>query len=61
MSSASPKLYELAMSVLPLPITQVSVAHAFSSLKCILSPLHSNFNEKVLEDIFFRLNKQLGM
>lgn len=61
MSSASPDLYKLAMSVLPVPVTQVSVEHAFSS-QIHSVPLRSNLNEKVLEDIIFlRLNKQFGM
>ena len=60
--ASNPNLYKLAMSVIPLPVTQVSVERAFSSLKCILSPLRSSLNEKVLEDILLvRLNKQYGL
>ncbi|KAK5866652.1 hypothetical protein PBY51_020825 [Eleginops maclovinus] len=61
-SVSNPDLYKLAMSVIPLPVTQVSVERAFSSLKFILSPLRSSLNEKVLEDILLvRLNKQYGL
>lgn len=61
-SVSNPDLYKLAMSVIPLPVTQVSVERAFSSLKFILSPLRSSLNEKVLEDILLVcLNKQYGL
>lgn len=46
-SVSNPNLYKLAMSVIPLPVTQVSVERAFLSSKCILSPLRSSLNEKV--------------
>lgn len=58
----NPDLHKLAMNVMTLPVTQVSVELAFSCLKYILSPLRSSMNAQVLEDILFvRLNKQYGL
>lgn len=57
----NPDLHKLAMNVIALPVTQVSVERTFSCLKYILSPL-SSMNAQVLEDILFvRLNKQYGL
>lgn len=62
MAVTNPDLHKLAMSVIALPVTQVSVERAFSCLKFIFSPLRSSLNEKVLEDILFiRLNSQFGL
>lgn len=62
MAVTNPDLQKLAMSVIALPVTQVSVERAFSCLKFIFPPLRSSLNEKVLEDILFiRLNNQFGL
>lgn len=62
MADSNADMHKLATSVIALPVTQVSVERAFSSLKFILSPLRSSLNDKILEDILFiRLNKQFGM
>lgn len=45
-----PELYKLAMIVLSVPATQVSVERLFSGLKFILSPLRTNTKEDILED-----------
>lgn len=63
---SQPKLYKLAMVVLSVPATQVSVERLFSGLTFILSPLRTNVNENILEDqllvranrIFFRKEKR---
>lgn len=47
---SQPELYKLAMVILSLPATQVSVERLFSGLKCILSPLRTNINERILKD-----------
>ncbi|KYN08223.1 hypothetical protein ALC62_00798 [Cyphomyrmex costatus] len=46
-----PDLYKLANIVLAVPSTKVSVERLFSSLKYILSPLRSNLNENIINDI----------
>ncbi|KYN19991.1 hypothetical protein ALC57_07762 [Trachymyrmex cornetzi] len=46
-----PDLYKLASIVLAVPSTQVSVERLFSSLKYILSPLRSDLNENIINDI----------
>lgn len=62
MATSNADMHKLATSVIALPVTQVSMERAFSSLKFILSPLRSSLNDKILEDILFiRLNKQFGM
>jgi len=48
--SNQPELYKLAMTVLSVPATQVSVERLFSGLKFILSPLRTNVKESILED-----------
>ncbi|XP_029167403.1 uncharacterized protein LOC114937896, partial [Nylanderia fulva] len=63
---SQPELYKLAMVVLSVPATQVSVERLFSGLKFILSPLRTNVNERILENqllvrsnrIFFRKEKR---
>lgn len=45
-----PELYKLAMTVLSVPATQVSVERLFSGLKFVLSPLRTNIKENILED-----------
>ncbi|KYM94576.1 Zinc finger BED domain-containing protein 4, partial [Cyphomyrmex costatus] len=44
------ELYKLAMIVLAVPATQVSVERLFSGLKFILSPLRTNISENILEN-----------
>jgi bifunctional polynucleotide phosphatase/kinase len=46
-----PLLYQLAVVVLAMPATQVSVERSFSSLKFVLSPYRSSIRASVLEDI----------
>ena len=54
-----PDLYSIAVNVLPVPTTQVTVERAFSALKFILSPNRANLSEKMLADIsYIRLNRQ---
>lgn len=53
-----PELYKLAMIVLSVPATQVSVERLFSGLKFILSPLRTNIKENILEDqLLVRANR----
>ncbi len=53
-------LYSLAVTVLALPVTQVSCERALSGLKYILNDLCSNMTEDVLEDILIiRANENL--
>lgn len=53
-----PALFELAMTVLGVPATQVSVERAFSSLNFILSDKRYNLSPKTLESLLLvRLNK----
>ncbi|XP_011698547.1 PREDICTED: zinc finger BED domain-containing protein RICESLEEPER 2-like [Wasmannia auropunctata] len=53
-----PELYKLAMTVLAVPATQVSVERLFSGLKFILSPLRTNINENILENqLLVRANR----
>lgn len=53
-----PELYKLAIVVLSVPATQVSVERLFSGLKYILSPLRTNINDKILEDqLLVRTNR----
>ncbi|XP_071579126.1 zinc finger BED domain-containing protein 4-like [Temnothorax nylanderi] len=53
-----PELYKLAMTVLSVPATQVSVERLFSGLKFILSPLRTNINEHILENqLLIRANR----
>ncbi|XP_067213908.1 uncharacterized protein [Linepithema humile] len=57
-SITQPELYKLAMIVLAVPATQVSVERLFSSLKFGLSPLRTNINEAILEDqLLVRANR----
>lgn len=57
-SITQPELYKLAMVVLAVPATQVSVERLFSGLKFILSPLRTNINEAILEDqLLVRANR----
>jgi len=49
-STTHPKLYKLAMVVLAVPATQVSVEQLFSGLKFVLSPQKTNVDESILED-----------
>ena len=54
-----PDLYSIAVNVLAVPTTQVTVERAFSALKFILSPNRANLSEKMLADILYiRLNRQ---
>ncbi|XP_036404855.1 uncharacterized protein LOC118791563 isoform X1 [Megalops cyprinoides] len=60
-SQSNMDLCKLAVSVLPLPVTQVSVERAFSALRYMLS-LKTGIEDDILEDILFvRLNKQFGV
>ncbi|XP_055906354.1 zinc finger BED domain-containing protein 4-like [Eupeodes corollae] len=53
----SPNIFEIAMVVLGVPATQVSVERAFSSLSFILSERRYNLNSKTLESLLLvRLN-----
>lgn len=62
MAASNADMHKLATAVIALPVTQVSIERAFSSLKFILSPLRSSLNDRILEDILFiRLNTQFGM
>lgn len=52
------ELYKLAIVVLSVPATQVSVERLFSGLKYISSPLRTNINDKILEDqLLVRTNR----
>jgi hypothetical protein len=56
--NSQPELHKLAMVVLSVPATQVSVERLFSGLKFILSPLRINVNEKILENqLLVRANR----
>lgn len=56
-----PELYKLAMIVLSVPATQVSVERLFSGLKFILSPLRTNIKEDILEDqLLVRANRMFS-
>lgn len=46
-----PELYEIAMVILAVPTTQVSVERTFSTLKLILSDLRSSLSDKTLQNI----------
>ncbi|XP_068172121.1 zinc finger BED domain-containing protein 4-like [Antennarius striatus] len=62
MAATNPDMQKLAMSVIALPVTQVSLKHAVSCLKFIFSPLRSSLNDRILEDILFiRLNNRFGL
>lgn len=53
-----PELYKLAMVILSVPATQVSVERLFSGLKFVLSSLRANINENILEDqLLVRANR----
>lgn len=55
---SQPELYKLAMIVLAVPATQVSVERLFSGLKFILSPLRTNIGEEILENqLLVRANR----
>ncbi|XP_051977288.1 uncharacterized protein LOC127639367 [Xyrauchen texanus] len=57
----NPDLHKLAMNVIALPVTQVSLKRANSCLEYILSEPALSMNAQVLENILFlRLNKQYG-
>lgn len=57
-SITQPELYKLAMTVLAVPATQVSVERLFSGLKFVLSPLRMNIDEAILEDqLLVRANR----
>ncbi|XP_048884971.1 uncharacterized protein LOC125750773 [Brienomyrus brachyistius] len=57
-SIINPDLYRLAINVIPLPVTQVSVQRTVSGLRYILS-LRPSMSNDALEDVLFvRLNKQ---
>ncbi|XP_065323660.1 uncharacterized protein LOC135930799 [Gordionus sp. m RMFG-2023] len=49
--NSMPELYKLAITVLAVPATQVSVERAFSSLKFILSAQRTKLNPEILENI----------
>lgn len=58
MEITSPELSELAMTILAVPSTQVSVERLFSGLKFILSPYRTNVSSKHLEDqLLVRTNR----
>ncbi|CAI6375595.1 unnamed protein product [Macrosiphum euphorbiae] len=48
---SKPELYKLAVTVLAVPSTQVSVERSFSGVKFILSDLRTSLDENILEDI----------
>ncbi len=53
-----PQFFQLSEVILAVPATQVSVERGFSSLKLILSPLRTNLDPKLSEDILLvRCNK----
>lgn len=55
---SDPYLYQLAITVLSVPVTQVSVERIFSHLKFILNYLRSRLRSNVVNDILFvRCNK----
>lgn len=55
-----PQLYQLAITVLAVPATQVSVERLFSSLKYILNPHRYNLTSEILQNILIiRSNKDL--
>lgn len=57
-SIIKPELYKLAITVLAVPATQVSVERLFSGLKFILSPLRTNIGERILENqLLVRANR----
>ena len=51
-----PILNQLALILLAVPATQVSVERAFSSLKFILSPQRSRMDESLLENVLLIRN-----
>lgn len=52
------ELYKLAITVLAVPATQVSVERLFSGLKFILSSLRTNIDERTLENqLLVRVNR----
>lgn len=54
------EIYELATIVNAVPVTQVTVERAFSSLAFILSPLRNSLNPDTLENILLiRLNREI--
>ncbi|XP_024892141.1 uncharacterized protein LOC112467670 [Temnothorax curvispinosus] len=56
-----PELYELAVTVLALPVTQVSVERLFSNLKFILNYLRNKMSCTLLNDILLvRCNRIFG-
>lgn len=57
-----PELYQLAMIIHAMPITQVSVERLFSSMKYIFSDLRGNLSPELLDDIlvirsYFQFNR----
>lgn len=53
-----PELYQLATTVMAVPMTQVSVERSFSHLRFILDVLRSRLSEKEIKELLFvRLNK----
>lgn len=60
--SSHKELYELSLITNSVPITQVSVERAFSSLAFILSPLRNSLAQDTLENILLiRLNRDVFM
>lgn len=51
-----PQLYQLAITMLAIPCTQVSVERLFSSLKYVLSDLRYNLKDSIVEDILVLRN-----
>jgi len=57
-STTYPELYKLAMVVLAVPATQVSVELLFSRLKFVLSPQRTNVDESILANqLLIRANR----
>jgi len=56
-NQALKELCNIATNILSLPVTQVSVERALSALKFILTSQRKNINEKLLENLIIRLNK----
>lgn len=58
---AFPVLKGIALDIISVPVTEVSVERLFSHLNFILNPHRSNMNQGLLEDVLFlRMNNAFG-
>lgn len=57
---SNPKMYRIAMALLSIPSTQVTVERTFSQLKLVLTDLRSRLSDKSIKDIMLlKMNKNL--